>query len=73
MGANNGKVIWSKSRKREDDLCARPLSSAIWAFSLIRSNGTKLPIGVEMRMRIDEPTILTFMKVSAFAKDFGIF
>jgi len=24
-------------------------------------------------MRIDEPTIITFVKVGAFAKDFGIF
>ena len=49
------------------------LPCAFWAFSLIRSNGTKLSLRVEWTMRIDEPAILTSVKVITFAKDFGIF
>ena len=49
------------------------LPCAIWAFTLIRSNGTKLSLRVEWTMRIDEPAILTSVKVFTFAKDFGIF
>lgn len=49
------------------------LLSAVRAFTLIRSSQTKLAVCVNMRMRIDEAAFLTFVKVTAFKKDFGIF
>ncbi|MGH9912792.1 MAG: hypothetical protein ACRD4W_10135, partial [Nitrososphaeraceae archaeon] len=54
-------------------LFAPSLYRTFWAYSLIRSNGTKLSLRVEWTMRIDEAAILTSVKVSTFAKDFGIF
>lgn len=56
-----------------DEPTSKSLSSAVRTFTLIRSSQTKLAVCVNMRMRIDEPTFLTSVKVTAFKKDFGIF
>jgi hypothetical protein len=56
-----------------DEPSSKSLSSAVRAFTLIRSSQTKLAVCVNMRMRIDEPAFLTSVKVTALKKDFGIF